>query len=172
MSSPQELPEWFETRDDGDLIQTSPGQVPEQVERLERLLTRLEEMAQERDTVRQEVLTGLRRKIAGLLGNGTADELPYDSEYVSALNDVLRLLDEAEGEDRYTTLVVPDSPKMLMETLTVAQIAIDSYPDQSRITAHRNRLGRLINECVRHRPLGSDGKHGDLHTPTCGCEDK
>jgi hypothetical protein len=33
-------------------------------------------------------------------------------------------------------------------------------------------LGQLINEIDRHRPLGSDGKHGDLHTATCGCEDK
>lgn len=23
-----------------------------------------------------------------------------------------------------------------------------------------------------HRPLGPDGTHGDLHTETCGCEDK
>lgn len=28
----------------------------------------------------------------------------------------------------------------------------------------------LINMIDRHRPVGSDGKHGDLHTPTCGCE--
>lgn len=30
----------------------------------------------------------------------------------------------------------------------------------------------LINMIDRHRPLGSNGKHGDLHTATCGCEDK
>lgn len=28
----------------------------------------------------------------------------------------------------------------------------------------------LINMIDRHRPLGSDGSHGDLHTPTCGCK--
>lgn len=124
------------------------------------------------DMARQEVLAVLRKEIPGLYVKDTAQELPHDSEYVTALHDVLGLLDELEGETKYTALVVQDTPKMLMETLAVAQIAIDSYPDQSRITAHRNRLGRLINECVRHRPLGTDGKHGDLHTPTCGCEDK
>lgn len=30
----------------------------------------------------------------------------------------------------------------------------------------------LINMIDRHRPLGSNGKHGDLHTDTCGCVDK
>jgi len=30
----------------------------------------------------------------------------------------------------------------------------------------------LINMIDRHRPLGANGKHGNLHTATCGCEDK
>ena len=30
----------------------------------------------------------------------------------------------------------------------------------------------LITMIDRHRPLGPNGKHGKLHTPTCGCEDK
>jgi hypothetical protein len=33
-------------------------------------------------------------------------------------------------------------------------------------------VNRLIQRIDTHRPLGSDGKHGRLHTPTCGCEDK
>ncbi len=28
----------------------------------------------------------------------------------------------------------------------------------------------LIDHLDLHRPLGPDGKHGDRHTPTCGCE--
>lgn len=36
---------------------------------------------------------------------------------------------------------------------------------------HIDRLQRLINACDDHRPLGPDGKHGNRHTPTCGCED-
>lgn len=30
----------------------------------------------------------------------------------------------------------------------------------------------LIRRIDQHRPVGPDGKHGNLHTPTCGCEDK
>lgn len=36
----------------------------------------------------------------------------------------------------------------------------------------RNHLQKVIHEIDRHRPLGSDGRHGNLHTDTCGCEDK
>lgn len=69
-------------------------------------------------------------------------------------------------------LVVPDSPKMLRETLCVAQARIGNSPlDADRREEHMSRLGRLIAECDRHRPLGPDGKHGDRHTPTCGCDD-
>jgi hypothetical protein len=31
-------------------------------------------------------------------------------------------------------------------------------------------LDVLINMIDRHRPLGSDGSHDDLHTDSCGCE--
>lgn len=30
----------------------------------------------------------------------------------------------------------------------------------------------LIAMIDKHRPLGVDGKHGDLHTATCGCTDQ
>ena len=70
------------------------------------------------------------------------------------------------------TLTVPDSPKMLRETLCIAQaLVIRESLDQGRANADVGRLQRLIDECDRHRPLGPDGKHGDRHTPTCGCED-
>lgn len=69
---------------------------------------------------------------------------------------------------RYT---VPDGPKMLRETLCVAQAAvIRQVTDQGRRAEHVARIGRLITECDRHRPIGVDGKHGDRHTPTCGCD--
>lgn len=61
-----------------------------------------------------------------------------------------------------------DDPKMLRETLCVAQTWINLSGD-SRKREHSDRLERLIAECDRHRPLGRDGKHGNLHTPTCGC---
>lgn len=69
-----------------------------------------------------------------------------------------------------------DSLKSLRETLCRAQTAMlgpnghgAHYPE---IMTEVERLGRLIAEIDRQRPLGPDGKHGDLHTPSCGCEDR
>lgn len=70
-----------------------------------------------------------------------------------------------------TTLTVADSPKMLHETLCTAQVQV-AHSGLPRAREHVLRLERLINECERHRPLGPDGKHGDRHTATCGCEDR
>jgi hypothetical protein len=69
-----------------------------------------------------------------------------------------------------TSYTVPDGPKMLRETLCAAQAAL--LHSRSRRREHFERLQRLIDECDRHRPLGPDGKHGNRHTPTCGCEDR
>lgn len=56
-------------------------------------------------------------------------------------------------------------PKMLREKLCVqASVAPDTFTAAV--------IGRLIAVLDLHRPLGRDGKHGNLHTPTCGCEDK
>lgn len=66
-----------------------------------------------------------------------------------------------------------DTLKMLRETLCVAQSAIgQGKVGGSRHDGHIERIGRLIVEIDRQRPLGPDGKHRDLHTPFCGCEDK
>jgi hypothetical protein len=85
-------------------------------------------------------------------------------------------LEEAAMSKNYaladlTAYIVPDSPKMLRETLCVAQSRIGNSPlDEDRKMEHIARLQRLIDECDRHRPLGVDGTHGDLHTPSCGCK--
>lgn len=71
-----------------------------------------------------------------------------------------------------TAYVVSDGPKMLRETLAFAQTRVlrtYSLGMDERIS-HMNRLQRLIDECDRHRPIGPDGKHGDRHTATCGCD--
>lgn len=69
--------------------------------------------------------------------------------------------------------VVTDGPKMLRETLSVAQNSVGRDQSTStRCDEHVARLGRLIDECERHRPTDNACKHGNLHTPTCGCEDK
>jgi hypothetical protein len=60
--------------------------------------------------------------------------------------------------------------KMMRETLCVAQSEIGHSPVHwSR--SHINRLQNLIDQLDQHRPLGSDGKHGDRHTETCCCVD-
>jgi hypothetical protein len=70
-----------------------------------------------------------------------------------------------------TRLNVFDSPKMLIETLAVAQGRVgNSHYDEPRKREHIDRLQRLIDECERHRPTGRGGKHGDMHTLTCGCQ--
>jgi hypothetical protein len=53
--------------------------------------------------------------------------------------------------------------KMLREVLCEAQNATPKISSKARLQI-------LINEIDRHRPLGPDGKHGELHTSTCGCE--
>ena len=72
------------------------------------------------------------------------------------------------------TLVLTDSLKGVRETLCVAQAALRKLPlgysAGGSIEHHRAVLGRLIAEIDRLRPLGPDGKHGELHTETCGCE--
>lgn len=74
-----------------------------------------------------------------------------------------------------TSYEISDGPKMLRETLCVAQVSINEFYKNRSITdgrwkEHIQRLERLIEECDTHRPLGVGGKHGDLHTPTCGCD--
>lgn len=64
------------------------------------------------------------------------------------------------------------TPKALRETLCIAQTRIgNSGLDKRRQKSDIATLQALIDECDRHRPLGPDGKHGDRHTLTCGCED-
>lgn len=70
-------------------------------------------------------------------------------------------------------LEVPDSElKMLRETLCESQMGLAHRPGSNeRYANHLLRINHLIGEIDKHRPLGPDGKHGNRHTPTCGCED-
>ena len=65
-----------------------------------------------------------------------------------------------------TTLHLTDSLKMLRETLAAVQNGAAGVTRYE----HAARIGRIIAEIDRQRPLGSDGKHGDLHTANCGCD--
>lgn len=57
------------------------------------------------------------------------------------------------------------SIKMLREDLCRWQVFQSDWPPSIA-----SAVDVLIAMIDKHRPLGNDGKHGDLHTPTCGCE--
>jgi hypothetical protein len=59
---------------------------------------------------------------------------------------------------------------MVREALCVAQSRLYLNPKDSRNEWHSARIGQIIGEIDAHRPLGPDGKHGDRHSPTCGCD--
>lgn len=72
--------------------------------------------------------------------------------------------------------VAVGSLKMTREALCLSQSALRdrarSGLDVDRVPYAAERLQALIDQIDVHRPLGSDGKHGNRHTATCGCEDK
>lgn len=71
-----------------------------------------------------------------------------------------------------TTLHTDDHLKTVREALCVAQAAIGNFPNRPlNWPQHIPHLQRLINDIDRQRPIGSNGKHGNLHTPTCQCQD-
>jgi hypothetical protein len=71
-----------------------------------------------------------------------------------------------------TKIHTDDTLKTLRETFCIAQSAIQHRPyDENRKPGHVARLGRLIDDIDRQRPLGSNGKHDARHTLTCGCGD-
>lgn len=56
-------------------------------------------------------------------------------------------------------------PKTLREKLCTQQ---KFAPDDRT----RKAIQSLIDVLDEHRPIGNDGKHGNRHTPSCGCEDQ
>ena len=56
-------------------------------------------------------------------------------------------------------------PKGLREALCQQQVL-------APYTRDRELMQELVDRLDLHRPLGSDGKHSNLHTPTCGCDDR
>lgn len=58
--------------------------------------------------------------------------------------------------------------KMLREALCVAESYLLHSEQYSGKARH---MGTLIREIDKHRPIGPNGKHGELHTRTCGCDD-
>jgi hypothetical protein len=66
-------------------------------------------------------------------------------------------------------------PKMVREALCAAQSALAERArggmDVDQVPHWIGHLGALINQIDEHRPVGSNGKHGEKHTSTCGCDD-
>lgn len=57
--------------------------------------------------------------------------------------------------------------KILREYLCIQQTVRPTLPQDIK-----DESEALITKIDCHRPLASNGKHGNLHTSTCGCEDK
>jgi hypothetical protein len=70
--------------------------------------------------------------------------------------------------------VSSDLPKEVREALCAAQSALNERAragiDVHRVPTWVEQIQVLINAVEEHRPLAANGKHGDLHTPTCGCD--
>jgi hypothetical protein len=66
-----------------------------------------------------------------------------------------------------------DRLKMLREYLCTLQgHLVRTAASKSSQKYRSDTIQQLIDEIDRHRPLAPNGKHGNLHTATCGCEDK
>lgn len=91
------------------------------------------------------------------------DNLRRGDRVVSQANPFSPAVVEREVPEQRTTLTISGGPKMIREALCVAQASAGNHANKV--------LSALIDECDRHRPLGPDGKHGQRHTTTCGCDD-
>jgi hypothetical protein len=69
------------------------------------------------------------------------------------------------------TYTIPEDPKMLKEALCLAQ-GLVAGSEREEHKSYLPIIQHLIDECDRKRPLYPNGKHGDLHTSECGCEDE
>lgn len=69
-----------------------------------------------------------------------------------------------------------NSLKATREALCAAQSSLGERAragiDVDRVPHWIERVQALIDQIDVHRPLRSNGKHGDLHTATCGCDDQ
>ena len=68
-------------------------------------------------------------------------------------------------------------PKMAKEVLCEMQSLLNTFYDSKDANIQREavepklaRVQKMIDQIDIHRPVGPNGKHGNLHTATCGCE--
>lgn len=104
---------------------------------------------------------GLRGALVELAGTGTGTGT---NAYV-----ICELLAAHPAPEADVAALAVDDVKMLRETLARAQAAFARRAEQAA-GADIDRVQGLIDQLDVHRPLSADGKHGDRHTATCGCE--
>ena len=76
---------------------------------------------------------------------------------------------EAEGAAVYSSHTI----KTIGEALSYAECALlNFYRDNGQRAMYARVIADLLADIERQRPTGPDGKHGDRHTPTCGCADR
>ena len=79
------------------------------------------------------------------------------------------------GMTGVTSVLMQTDPRDTLDALRETLARVETlygnvaHYDARQALADMARLSRLIAEIDRQRPLGSDGTHGNLHTPTCGC---
>jgi hypothetical protein len=107
-----------------------------------------------------------------------AYEWPNDARKELAIGYLRRLREASETSRRtetygYWEYEIAAYPKQLREVLCSLQIAVTWAIDFGIVAPHMciRRIGCIIDACDAHRPLGPDGKHGDRHTKTCGCDE-
>lgn len=72
-----------------------------------------------------------------------------------------------------SAITTDHSLKMIRETLCLAESALHQAARDGRDRPNASdfqHIASMIEDIDRQRPLASNGKHGNLHTPTCGCE--
>jgi hypothetical protein len=66
------------------------------------------------------------------------------------------------------------TPKSAYEALCAAQSALNEHArrgmDVGRVPHWVATIGVLLRQIETVRPLANNGKHGELHTDSCGCE--
>ena len=68
-------------------------------------------------------------------------------------------------------IVSPEELKKTREMLCEVASLVGQLPDD-RAPIWTGWLQTIIDRIDVCRPLGPDGRHGNLHTALCGCEDK
>jgi hypothetical protein len=136
----------------------------------ERFRTKVNQQPHDRQTIIES--NDLAQIMVATIGT---DEgyLPWDVRY--GLAEAV----QANGYHRAAIPIDPTHIKMLREKLCTAQWAVQHFDGDAGVYSQSNvhtaesvsaALQGLIDGLDALRPLGPDGKHGTLHTVTCGCD--